>query len=57
MTRVQPMLTEFTDRPRIQPERWQSIMIEAAEQRERLCLPELLALKSLQDCLADWPDD
>jgi len=55
VARLQPVVTRFTDAVRAKPERLQAIAIEAAEQCERLSVPELAPARPLADCLADWP--
>ena len=41
VTRFQPVITEHTQSERLRPERLQTIMVEAAEQCERLTIPSL----------------
>lgn len=49
-----PILTEHSNTQRVNTERWQANAIEAAEQCERLDVPEIRGLKPLQSVLADW---
>ena len=50
-----PVLTERTNTGRINIERLSSIAVEAAEQSERLTVPELRAPVRLDALLAAWP--
>ena len=50
-----PVLTRHTDVERFNQERARSTAIEAAEQCERLSLPEIRAPARLDDALAGWP--
>lgn len=52
---LQPVLTERTQTRRVNPERLLAQAIEAAEQCERLTLPEVRPLAELFDLLAGWP--
>jgi 16S rRNA (uracil1498-N3)-methyltransferase len=52
-----PVFTERTNAGRVNLDRLRSIAIEAAEQSERLTIPSVMAARSLQDSLADWPTD
>ena len=52
---IQPVLTARTNRARLSPERMASIAIEAAEQSERLTIPAIFPVRTLQDVLRDWP--
>jgi 16S rRNA (uracil1498-N3)-methyltransferase len=49
-----PVLTRHTDVGRFNLERARSTAVEAAEQCERLTLPEIRAPARLEDVLADW---
>ncbi len=51
-----PVLTERTNTARINPDRLRAIAIEAAEQSERLTVPEIMPLRPLDEMLADWSD-
>ncbi|MDA0655984.1 MAG: 16S rRNA (uracil(1498)-N(3))-methyltransferase [Proteobacteria bacterium] len=55
VTRLQPMITEYTDVVRINAERLRATAIEAAEQCERLSVPSLGEPKPLMDILGAWP--
>ena len=50
-----PIFTRFTATARVNCERLRAISIEAAEQCERLSVPEVSEPCSLMDLLADWP--
>ncbi len=52
---LQPVLTERTQTRRVNPERLAAQVVEAAEQCERLTLPEVRPLADLFDLLAAWP--
>lgn len=51
----QPVFTKHTASTRLNLDRLEANAIEAAEQTERLCLPEIRAPQSLGDLLRDWP--
>jgi 16S rRNA (uracil1498-N3)-methyltransferase len=55
VTRLQPMITEYTDVVRINAERLRATAIEAAEQCERLSVPSLEEPNPLRDILDAWP--
>ena len=50
-----PVFTERTNAGRVNLDRLQAIAIEAAEQSERLSVPQLRPARQLHDRLADWP--
>lgn len=50
---LQPVLTDRTQFPKLNLDRARSQIVEAAEQTERLDLPELLAPVSLEDAFSD----
>lgn len=54
--RILPVITRYTDQPRLNPERLQTLAIAAAEQCERLTVPPVEASRSLSAVLGDWPD-
>jgi len=54
-SRVWPVRTRHTDVSRVNLERLTANAIEAAEQSERLCVPEIHAPADLPAVLADWP--
>ncbi len=56
VTRLQPVLTDHTDVARINLERLAAIACEAAEQCERLTVPELCPPVPLVRLLEDWPE-
>lgn len=55
--RLWPVMTRHTDVSRVNTERMTANAIEAAEQSERLCVPEVLAPIDLPTVLATWPED
>lgn len=57
VSRLMPVLTEYTHRQRLNLERIQANMIEAAEQCGLVSLPQLDAPAALDDVLARWPAD
>jgi 16S rRNA (uracil1498-N3)-methyltransferase len=52
---LQPMFTERTVAGRVNTDRLRAIAIEAAEQSERLTVPEVRPARPLHDVLANWP--
>jgi 16S rRNA (uracil1498-N3)-methyltransferase len=54
---IWPVVTKHTDVARVNTERMQLNAIEAAEQCERLDVPELREPKTLVDVLATWPKE
>ncbi len=50
----QPVLTQRTQFGKINPERMRAQIIEASEQTERLCLPDLRTSQSLDALLQEW---
>ena len=52
-----PVLTARTNAARVRLDRLVAIAIEAAEQCERLSVPEVAAPRGLAAVLADWPAD
>lgn len=52
---IMPVLTERTVVRQIKPEKWQAWAIEAAEQSERLSIPLIHPLTSLEKILQNWP--
>ena len=55
--RLMPIKTRRSIVDRINLQRLQAIAIEAAEQCERLTVPEIVDLQSLEQALAGWPTD
>jgi 16S rRNA (uracil1498-N3)-methyltransferase len=53
---LQPVFTKHTVMSRVNDDRLRSIAIEAAEQCERLSVPEVRDPLSLDALLADWPE-
>jgi 16S rRNA (uracil1498-N3)-methyltransferase len=54
-TKLQPVFTRRTIVTRINEERLLANAVEAAEQSERVCVPEIGAPLSLEQLLASWP--
>jgi 16S rRNA (uracil1498-N3)-methyltransferase len=52
---LQPVVTRHTVVERVNVERLQSIAVEAAEQSERLTVPEVMTPVSLEKLLREWP--
>lgn len=57
VTRFRPVVTERTNTHRLNLERLSVIATEAAEQCERLDVPEILSPESLRTVLAAWAED
>ena len=55
VARICPVITDRTNVPRINAERWRAIATEAAEQCERLSVPDIAEPVSLAALLRDWP--
>lgn len=55
VSRLSPIITQHTDVGRVNTERLRAIVLEAAEQCERLTLPEIDEPRPLTTALADWP--
>ncbi|MEL8056435.1 MAG: 16S rRNA (uracil(1498)-N(3))-methyltransferase [Pseudomonadota bacterium] len=51
---LQPVITEYTQTNRVRTDRLQALVIEAAEQTERMDIPEVRDAAKLSDCLAAW---
>lgn len=56
VTRFRPVITERTNTHRLNPDRLAAIAIEAAEQCERLDVPDILPPEPLKYVLASWPE-
>jgi 16S rRNA (uracil1498-N3)-methyltransferase len=56
-SRLQPVLTERVNSTRINTDRLTANAVEAAEQCERLTIPDICAAAPLGKVLADWPTD
>jgi 16S rRNA (uracil1498-N3)-methyltransferase len=54
---IQPVITDRTNASRVNDGRLRAIATEAAEQCERLTLPDIRAARALGDVLMDWPSD
>jgi 16S rRNA (uracil1498-N3)-methyltransferase len=54
-SRLLPVMTARTNAGRVNPDRLRAIATEAAEQCERLSVPEIAAPARLAALLADWP--
>ncbi len=54
---IQPVVTDRTNAARVNEDRLRAIATEAAEQCERLTIPEIRPPRSLADLLASWPPD
>lgn len=52
---IRPVMSERTQRSKVNTDRLRAITIEAAEQSERLSVPEVTEPRALADYLADWP--
>ncbi|CAI3937603.1 RsmE family RNA methyltransferase [Commensalibacter communis] len=52
---IQPVKTLRTNTPKIKEERFRSITIEAAEQSNRITIPEIKPVISLFDFCSTWP--
>ncbi len=50
---LQPVITEFTDQPKMRLDRFEKILADAAEQSERLSVPEILPTKTLTQFLSE----
>jgi 16S rRNA (uracil1498-N3)-methyltransferase len=57
VSRLQPVITRYTDVERVKTERLIAQVREAAEQSERLTVPEVMDPQALNDVLAHWPAD
>ncbi len=51
---IQPLLSDYTVKDKFKPERAELIVVEAAEQCERLSVPEILPAKQLKEALSDY---
>ena len=57
VTRFCPVITERTNTHRINAERFRAIAIEAAEQCERLDIPQIDPLRPMTQLMQEWPVD
>ncbi len=55
VSRIQPVITARTQADHVNLDRLRAIAIEAAEQCERLAVPEIMAPKTLAAMITDWP--
>ncbi|MGB3624426.1 MAG: 16S rRNA (uracil(1498)-N(3))-methyltransferase [Henriciella sp.] len=55
--RIQPVMTEFTQSSRVRSDRLQAVVIEAAEQTERMDIPVVEDDMPLLKALNAWPTD
>jgi len=53
---MQPVITRRTQSERVRTDRLMALAVEAAEQTERLCLPQVSEPVTLERLLADWPE-
>lgn len=56
VSRIRPVITEYTQSQRVRLDRMQMLVIEAAEQTERMDLPELDEANALSNILAEWDE-
>ena len=56
VTRLAPVITEYTNSERLRLDRMQAQAVEAAEQCGALTVPKVDQPKALQDMLKAWPD-
>ncbi|MEM7328491.1 MAG: 16S rRNA (uracil(1498)-N(3))-methyltransferase [Pseudomonadota bacterium] len=54
---IQPVITDYTQTQRVRTDRMKSLVIEAAEQTERMDLPVVHEAESLEKCLSGWEKD
>lgn len=52
---IQPLISDYVVKDKFKPERAEIIVIEAAEQCERLSVPKILPVKKLKEAVADYP--
>jgi 16S rRNA (uracil1498-N3)-methyltransferase len=56
VTHLYPLLTQNTSHPHISLEKLQATTIEAAEQSDRLGVPQIFPLQKLETLLKNWPN-
>lgn len=56
VSRLLPVFTRHTASERVRTERLRANAVEAAEQCERLTVPEVVEAQNLEGLLEDWPD-
>ena len=54
VTKLFPVITELTQVSKVNPEKGERYCVEAAQQSERLSVPEVLSLKRLDEVLRSW---
>lgn len=54
---IQPVFTDYTQSSRVRVDRMEHLVIEAAEQTERMDLPTVLEAKKLTQILSEWNPD
>lgn len=54
VTHLHPVLTQHTEVRRVNDERLRAQIVEAAEQCERMTIPELKAVNNLSDIISHW---
>jgi len=57
VSHIFPVATERTQTRRVKTDRLQALAIEAAEQTERMDVPEIADMQSLDQALSAWPAD
>ncbi len=57
VSKIVPVITEYTNAAKVRPERLQTQIIEAAEQSRRQDVPELAEVDTLQHILQNWPSE
>ncbi len=57
VSRLQPVMTRFTDMSRVNVDRLRAIAIEASEQCDRLDVPALADPVTLSRLIGDWPQE
>lgn len=57
VSKIVPVITEYTNAAKVRPERLQAQIIEAAEQSRRQDVPELVEVDTLQHILQNWPSE
>lgn len=56
VSQILPITTERTQTRRVKTDRLQALAIEAAEQTERMDVPQIAEMKSLDQSLIEWPE-
>jgi 16S rRNA (uracil1498-N3)-methyltransferase len=55
--RIQPVMTDWTQASRVRSDRLQATVVEAAEQTERMDVPQVAEDTTLSSALDSWPTD